>query len=117
VTGERRPLPPGVELSAYRITQEALSNVLRHAPGATAEIRLEHTRTGLRLTVLNSPPQQPAPPSPGAGHGLLGMHERTAMLGGVLTTHRLPDGGYEVSAFLPADGKSTQRPTTSQETE
>ena len=117
VTGERRPLPPGVELSAYRISQEALSNVLRHAPGATAEIRLEHTRTGLRLTVLNSPPQQPAPPSPGAGHGLLGMHERTAMLGGVLTTHRLPDGGYEVSAFLPADGKSTQRPTTSQETE
>ncbi|MEU3084661.1 sensor histidine kinase [Streptomyces albidoflavus] len=117
VTGERRPLPPGVELSAYRITQEALSNVLRHAPGATAGIRLEHTRAGLRLTVHNSPPQQPAPPSPGAGHGLLGMRERTAMLGGVLTTHTLPDGGYEVSAFLPADGKSTQRPTTSQETE
>ncbi|RZD78281.1 sensor histidine kinase [Streptomyces albidoflavus] len=117
VTGERRPLPPGVELSAYRITQEALSNVLRHAPGATAGIRLEHTPAGLRLTVHNSPPQQPAPPSPGTGHGLLGMRERTAMLGGVLTTHRLPDGGYEVSAFLPADGKSTQRPTTSQETE
>ncbi|GGL89816.1 two-component sensor histidine kinase [Streptomyces fumigatiscleroticus] len=103
VTGDRRPLPPGVELSAYRIVQEALSNVLRHAPGASARVRLTHLPHGLRVEVLNSPPQRPAPPSPGAGHGLLGMRERTAMLGGTLTAHPLPDGGYQVSAFLPAD--------------
>ncbi|WP_320778376.1 sensor histidine kinase [Streptomyces sp. CRN 30] len=113
VRGERRPLTPGVELSAYRIAQEALSNVLRHAPGATARVRLAHLPGGLRVEVVNSRPDRPSPPSPGAGHGLLGMRERAAMLGGTLTAHALPDGGYEVAAFLPADGTDTSaHPTT-----
>lgn len=102
VTGERRPLPPGVELSAFRIVQEALSNVMRHAPGAGARVELGYQRRGLTVRIINTPPDRPAPPSPGAGHGLLGMRERAAMLGGELTTGPRPDGGYEVTAVLPA---------------
>ncbi|MEU8852887.1 histidine kinase, partial [Streptomyces sp. NPDC048564] len=102
VTGERRPLQPGLELSAYRIVQEALSNVLRHAPGASARVEVVHERSGLTVWVANSRPERPAPPSPGAGHGLLGMRERAAMLGGALSAHPSPDGGYLVSAYLPA---------------
>jgi signal transduction histidine kinase len=107
--GERRPLPPGVELSAYRITQEALSNVLRHAPGARARVRLTHLADGLRVEIVNSPPRHAPPPSHGAGHGLLGMRERVAMLGGTLTARPAPDGGYAVSAFLPAEAGGTGR--------
>ncbi|MFE7169001.1 sensor histidine kinase [Streptomyces sp. NPDC057616] len=101
-TGRRRPMPSGVELSAYRIVQEALSNVLRHAPGARAGVTVEYVPFGLRVEVVNSRPDRPAPASPGAGHGLLGMRERAAMLGGDLSAHPLPDGGYKISAFLPA---------------
>ncbi|MGW2642598.1 sensor histidine kinase [Streptomyces sp. NPDC001348] len=100
VKGERRPLPPGVELSAYRIVQEALSNVLRHAPGATARVEVRYTY-GLIVEIVNSPPTRPTSPSPGVGHGLLGMRERVAMLDGSLTAHSLPDGGYKVLAYLP----------------
>ncbi len=110
ISGRRRPLPPGVELSAYRIVQEALSNVLRHAPGARAWVHLTHLPTGVRVEVVNSPPVRRASPSQGAGHGLLGMRERVAMLGGTLTAHSLPDGGYQVSAFLPADGTDQPPP-------
>ncbi|MER7838231.1 sensor histidine kinase [Streptomyces sp. NPDC096040] len=102
IVGERRPLPPGVELSAYRIVQEALSNVLRHAPGATARVEIEYMSYGLLVGVGNTRPTRPAPASPGAGHGLLGMRERAAMLGGALTAERRPDGGYQVFARLPA---------------
>ncbi|MFG3260444.1 sensor histidine kinase [Streptomyces sp. NPDC048172] len=101
VSGERRPLPGGVELSAYRITQEALSNVLRHAPGATARVELQYAPSALRLCVRNGPARQSAPPSPGAGHGVLGMRERAAALGGELSASPSPDGGYEVTALLP----------------
>ncbi|MEV5883562.1 sensor histidine kinase [Streptomyces sp. NPDC052020] len=110
VTGEVRDLPPGVELSAYRIVQEALSNVLRHAPGASAEVRVDHVARGLRVEVANTPPTRAAPPSPGAGHGLLGMRERAAMLGGTLSAGPLPDGGYRVTAFLPADATDLSAP-------
>ncbi|MDG9728223.1 sensor histidine kinase [Streptomyces sp. DH41] len=103
-SGTRRPLPPGVELSAYRIVQEALSNVLRHAPGATARVHLTYLPIGLRVDVTNTRPTRAPAPSHGAGHGLLGMRERVAMLDGSLTVHSLPDGGYQVAAFLPTDG-------------
>ncbi|GAB7029190.1 sensor histidine kinase [Streptomyces sp. NPDC021749] len=101
--GEPRPLAPGVELSAYRIVQEALSNAMRHAPGAAVRVRLGHHGAGLTLRITNAAPAGPAPRPPGAGHGLLGMRERTAMLGGELATGPTPDGGYDVTAFLPAD--------------
>ncbi|MEU6365325.1 sensor histidine kinase [Streptomyces sp. NPDC046931] len=102
ITGEARPLSPGVELSAYRIVQEALSNALRHAPGATVRVELAYAPQGLRVRVVNSRPTRPAPPSPGAGHGLLGMRERAVMLGGTLVTSETSTGGFDVACFLPS---------------
>ncbi|MEV7121088.1 sensor histidine kinase [Kitasatospora griseola] len=104
-SGPRRPLPQGVELSAYRIVQEALSNVLRHAPGAAVRVELAYTSTALHLRIRNGPAAEPpsgaARGGPG-GHGLLGMRERAAMLGGELSAGSTSDGGYEVTALLPA---------------
>ncbi|MET9900410.1 sensor histidine kinase [Streptomyces sp. NPDC006446] len=104
ITGEQLPLAPGVELSAYRIIQEALSNALRHAPGSAVKVELWHFPRGLQVRVVNSRPERPAPPSPGAGHGLLGMRERVAMLGGTLVTSETSCGGFAVAAFLPRNG-------------
>ncbi|WP_347227522.1 sensor histidine kinase [Streptomyces carpaticus] len=102
VEGRARPLPPGVELSAYRIVQEALSNVLRHAPGAETGVVIGYRRAALTVRVLNGAAAgAPAVPSPGAGHGITGMRERAAMLGGELAAGPVPGGGYEVSAVLP----------------
>ncbi|GAA3055667.1 hypothetical protein GCM10020000_42470 [Streptomyces olivoverticillatus] len=100
-TGAVRPLPQGVELSAYRIVQEALSNVLRHAPGAPARVEIAYVPVGLGLRIVNGRPDRLAKPSPGAGHGVLGMRERVSMLGGELTVQITEDGGYEIAAFLP----------------
>ncbi|MEU2575661.1 sensor histidine kinase [Streptomyces anulatus] len=107
-TGAPRPLSPGVELSAYRIVQEALSNVMRHAPGASAGVAIGHRPSGVTVRVVNSPPDRPATPSPGVRHGLLGMRERTAMLGGELATGPTPDGGWEVTALLPTGTETTE---------
>jgi signal transduction histidine kinase len=102
VTGDPRPLPPGVELSAYRIVQEALSNVLRHANGSDVRVEIVYRPAALELRVSNGPPPVPPAPSPGAGHGLPGMRERAAMLGGELAAGPGPDGGFAVAAVLPA---------------
>ncbi|MEV6593611.1 sensor histidine kinase [Streptomyces acidicola] len=104
ISGEVHPFPPGVELSAYRIIQEALSNALRHAPGSSVRVELDHYPRGLQVRVINSRPAGPAPPSPGAGHGLLGMRERAAMLGGTLMATETSHGGFVVAAFLPRAG-------------
>ncbi|EFE76326.1 histidine kinase [Streptomyces filamentosus] len=101
ITGAVRELPQGVELSAYRIVQEALSNSLRHAPGSTARVELGYVLGGLGLRVVNGPPQGLVKPSPGAGHGITGMRERVAMLNGEMTAGTTADGGYEVAVFLP----------------
>ncbi|MFK0046856.1 sensor histidine kinase [Streptomyces sp. NPDC090741] len=103
IAGIRRPLTPGVELTAYRIVQEALSNCLRHAPGSRVEVGVAYGPRELHLCIANSAPTRPAPPSHGAGHGLLGMRERAGMLGGELSAGPRPGGGYEVSAVLPMD--------------
>ncbi|MEV4193532.1 sensor histidine kinase [Streptomyces toxytricini] len=103
IAGIRRPLAPGVELTAYRIVQEALSNCLRHAPGSQVEVGIAYGPRELHLCVANTAPTRKAPPSPGAGHGLLGMRERAGMLGGELAAGPRPGGGYEVSAVLPVD--------------
>lgn len=114
VTGAMRELPQGVELSAYRIIQEALSNALRHAPGSQARVEISYVLGGLGLRVVNGPPQglaKPSPssqpsssrgyPIPGAGHGITGMRERVTMLNGEITTDSTEDGGYEIAAFIP----------------
>ncbi|WP_443071626.1 histidine kinase [Streptomyces sp. WMMC940] len=117
VTGAVRQLPPGVELSAYRIVQEALSNALRHAPGASAKVEVSYVLGGLGVRVVNGPvrglvkpARHPAgsperglrpPLSTGTGHGLTGMRERVSMLNGEMTTGPTEDGGYEVAVFVP----------------
>ncbi|MFJ8588498.1 sensor histidine kinase [Streptomyces sp. NPDC093595] len=101
VTGAVRELPQGVELSAYRIIQEALSNVLRHAPGASAKVEVSYVLGGLGLRIVNGPARGLVKPSPGAGHGITGMRERVAMLDGGMTAEATADGGYEVAVFLP----------------
>jgi signal transduction histidine kinase len=103
VTGAVRELPQGVELSAYRIVQEALSNTLRHAPGAAARVEIGYVLGGLGLRIVNGPPPEPSliKPSPGAGHGITGMRERVSMLSGEMTAGRTDEGGYEVTVFLP----------------
>ena len=101
VTGAVRELPQGVELSAYRIVQEALSNSLRHAPGAAAKVEIGYVLGGLGLRIVNGPATGLVKPSPGAGHGITGMRERVTMLDGEMTAGTTDDGGYEVTVFLP----------------
>ncbi|MFE9850649.1 sensor histidine kinase [Streptomyces sp. NPDC005576] len=101
VTGAVRELPRGVELSAYRIVQEALSNTLRHAPGATASVEIGYVLGGLGVRVVNGPPTGPVEASPGAGHGITGMRERITMLSGEMTAGATEEGGYEVAVFIP----------------
>ncbi|NEC27850.1 sensor histidine kinase, partial [Streptomyces sp. SID8111] len=108
-------VPDAVGLSAYRIVQEALANVVRHAPGATTRVSLSVPEPdggpgGEHLTVLvvNGPPPRP-PGRPletgGTGHGLVGMRERVRLVGGTLDVGPLPDGGFRVAARLPLAGK------------
>ncbi|MBT2525045.1 two-component sensor histidine kinase [Streptomyces sp. ISL-99] len=101
VTGSVRELPQGVELSAYRIIQEALSNALRHAPGSTAKVEVSYVLGGLGLRIVNTAPQGLVKMSPGAGHGITGMRERVSMLNGEMTAEATEDGGYEVAVFIP----------------
>ncbi|MET8678330.1 histidine kinase [Streptomyces sp. NPDC004647] len=108
-TGAQRPLPQGVELSAFRIIQEALSNALRHAPGSQVRVEVAYVLTGVGLRIVNTPPTGKVQPSPGMGHGVMGMRERASMLGGEVTAEPTPDGGFEVAAFLPAEQLTDQR--------
>ena len=123
-SGDPVPLPDGVDLSAYRILQEALSNAMRYAPGSNVRLHLAYRPDGLALEVRNDAAPAAAgmvpvavaasagcPPGPapagrnrtvgGGGHGLIGMRERAAMLGGSLAAGPTEDGGFGVTAVLP----------------
>lgn len=108
VEGERRPLPAGVERTAYRLVQEGLTNARRHAPGTTVAVRLAYGRGTLGVSVRNGGPPagdgRDAPPraETGGGHGLLGLRERVALAGGELHAEPTLDGGFHLSARLPA---------------
>ncbi len=96
------PVPSPVGVCAYRIVQESLSNASRHAPGAPVTVIIGHDDDSITLHVANGPPAPPAPPAPARdGHGLAGMRERVALLGGSLSAGPSPDGGFIVSAVLP----------------
>ncbi|MCZ4117851.1 sensor histidine kinase [Streptomyces sp. H39-S7] len=110
VTGAVRTLPQGVELSAYRIVQEGLSNALRHAPGAATRVEIGYVLGGLGLRVVNGPATEEVRPSHGAGHGVLGMRERVSMLGGEMTAEPTAEGGYEVTAFIPVAAEPKPEP-------
>jgi signal transduction histidine kinase len=108
-SGNPVQLPGGVDLSAYRIVQEALSNAMRHAPGSHVHVHLAYRPDGLALEVRNA--AAPARVSPalvasgvraaGGGHGIIGMRERVTMLGGTLDAGPADDGGFRVAAVLP----------------
>ncbi|KAK1177416.1 histidine kinase [Streptomyces sp. NBS 14/10] len=113
VSGKPRPLPQGVDVTAYRIIQEALTNALRHGDGAgKAEVTVRYADHALRVEVLNTGPSvltggAPAQPTPrqreGTGRGLLGLRERVAVYGGDLDARRRLGGGYRVRARIPLD--------------
>jgi signal transduction histidine kinase len=102
VRGEPRALPAGVDISAYRIVQEALTNVRKHAGAVPTTVRVAWSPDAVALTVRDRGPGATAPPGPGEGHGLIGMRERVRLLGGELHAGPAADGGFEVRAVLPA---------------
>ena len=96
-------VPSGVAVCAYRIVQESLSNASQHAPGAAVSVSVGHDGGAVRLRVANGPggPAGPSRNEPGSGHGLTGMRERVALLGGSLSAGPSAGGGFVVSAVLP----------------
>jgi signal transduction histidine kinase len=99
VEGEPRELPPGVDLSAYRIVQEALTNALKHAGPARARVLLRYRTDELELEIADDGPG--TGDGSGAGQGLIGMRERVSVYGGELEAGRRPGGGYALRARLP----------------
>jgi signal transduction histidine kinase len=97
--GEARPLPASVDLSAYRIVQEALTNTLRHAGNVATQVVLRYRPDEFTLEVLDDGRAQPG--QAGTGHGLAGMRERVALVGGTLVAEDLPGGGFRVAARMP----------------
>ncbi|MCB5168317.1 sensor histidine kinase [Streptomyces bambusae] len=111
--GVQAALPARVELSAYRIVQEALTNVLKHSgPRTRTEVRLSRAGGGLRIEVLDDGQGAPVPsesfgsPAGVPGHGIVGMRERALLLGGSLDAGRRPGGGFRLAAHLPTGGDS-----------
>ena len=105
VEGTPRPLPAGTDLAAYRIVQESLTNVTRHAGPASATVLVRYGNDGLTVQVDDDGNGPPATNTNGpGGNGIRGMRERVAALGGELTTGPRPGGGFRVQARLPLDG-------------
>jgi signal transduction histidine kinase len=92
----------GLALAVYRIAQEALTNVVRHAGVQRAELGLAVSEGGLTLVVSNGPAEAPGEGHEGGGHGLAGMRERVSLYGGTLDAGPREDGGYRVEARFPA---------------
>jgi signal transduction histidine kinase len=107
IDGEVRPLPPSVDLSAYRIVQEALTNSLKHAGPARASVTLRYTDRAVDLEILDDG-RGPAPDGGREieGRGLVGMRERVSLHGGSLKAGRVPGGGFGVTASLPLAGRA-----------
>ena len=101
VQGEERELPPGVDLSAYRLVQEALTNTLKYAGPAQAWVTLRWRDDELELEVANNGHSEAS--SNGSGHGLAGMRERVALCGGTLETGPRDGGGFVVRCHLPLE--------------
>jgi signal transduction histidine kinase len=93
-------VPDGVDLSAYRIVQEGLTNVLRHG-GPRADVRIAYPRGALTIEICDEGLHRGPAPSPGAGHGLIGMRERVAVFDGTFAAGPKPGGGFQLSVSLP----------------
>ena len=94
-------LPPALDITAYRIVQEGLTNVLRHG-GPVAYLRMERSPTELRLEIRDDGRASPAA-TPGSGHGLTGIHERAALFGGTVHAEQQAEGGFRLTVELPID--------------
>jgi signal transduction histidine kinase len=101
IDGSLEGLPATVDLSAYRIVQEALTNVIKHAPGASVHLLVRRNERTIDLVVVDDGPG--AAPDPSGGQGLIGMHERAALVGGHLTAGAALGGGFRVRAQLPVE--------------
>ncbi len=101
VRGAPRRLPAGVDLSAFRIIQEALTNVLKHAGAAATRVEVDYAPAQVSLSVVNDQPTRPPAATPGGGHGLVGVRERAHACGGTVTAGPRPGGGFAVRAVLP----------------
>ncbi|MEU9455439.1 sensor histidine kinase [Streptomyces sp. NPDC048277] len=109
VEGTPRPLTAGVDLTAYRIVQEALTNVTKHASAEAAYVRIGWTRDRLTLTVTDDgTATAPASPTPGHGFGLIGMRERAQSVGGAFAAGHRDGGGFEVTTQLPLYPSATE---------
>ncbi|MFJ6569468.1 sensor histidine kinase [Streptomyces sp. NPDC091292] len=104
VTGPPRAIPPGIELAAYRVVQEALTNTVKHASGATAAVTVVYGRDRLRVEVTDTGGRPGADADAGNGRGLIGLRERLAVYDGTLHTGRRLTGGYRVEALIPLEG-------------
>ncbi|MEU2624903.1 histidine kinase [Streptomyces sp. NPDC007157] len=103
VSGTVRPLPGGVELTAYRVVQEALTNTLKHAAGSKASVRVEYGAAELRVEVTDSGGTRGPGAATGNGRGLIGLRERLAVHDGTLSNGPRPLGGYRVRALIPLE--------------
>jgi signal transduction histidine kinase len=107
ISGDHAALPATVDVSVYRIVQEALTNVLKHAGPARAEVTIGCAQDAVTIEITDDGTIEPGNHAPGGGHGLAGMRERAAMFGGELCAGPRPGGGFAVHARLPlADGPS-----------
>jgi signal transduction histidine kinase len=106
IEGDVRPLPFGVDVAAFRIVQEALTNVTRHAPGATATVRLAYGERDLTVQIDDDGGGITTHGTVGTGKGIVGMRERVDALGGELEASHRPGGGFRVRARFPLDGVS-----------
>lgn len=104
IEGDHIDLPAAIDLSAYRIVQEGLTNARRHAPTACAEVTVRCSAEAVEICVDNDLPNGSQEPATGAGHGLIGVRERAQALGGTMTAGIRPDGGWRLYARLPIDG-------------
>ncbi|HJU03343.1 MAG TPA: ATP-binding protein, partial [Actinomycetes bacterium] len=103
VEGTPRPLPAAVDLSAYRVAQEALTNSLRHAGPARAELTVRYRPDLLEVTAVDDGRGPGGRSGNGSGHGLVGMRERVSLFGGDLEAGPAPTGGFRVTARFPLD--------------
>jgi len=108
VVGQPLAVPPALDLTAYRIVQEALTNTLRHGEATQARVRLTYKPTALEIDVVDDGTATPA--RDGAGHGLAGISERVTLFGGAATAGPVVEGGWRVHAELPLPGPSMRNP-------
>jgi signal transduction histidine kinase len=106
VEGDRPELPIGIDLSAYRIVQEGLTNTLKHAPGAQAEVVIRYGENGVEVEVMDDGAGAANGSRADGGHGLVGMRERVALYGGSLDAGPRDGGGFVLRAQLPVGERS-----------